>query len=61
MATRNDVTGDSLVSHPASEDYRNNYDEIFRKTVPQPKQHPQPYQEENGYMWDGSEWVKIYP
>ena len=31
MATRNDITGDSLTSKPASEAYRNNYDAIFGK------------------------------
>ena len=28
---RNDVTGDLLMSRPASDTYRNNYDAIFRK------------------------------
>ena len=34
MTTKNDVTGDLLKSKPASESYRNNYDAIFRKTIP---------------------------
>ena len=32
MATTNDVTGDSLRSKANSQDYRNNFDNIFRKT-----------------------------
>ncbi len=31
MATKNDITGDSIQSRGVSEDYRNNYDLIFRK------------------------------
>lgn len=36
MAARNDITGDSLVSRVTTDDYRNNYDAIFRKK-PEPK------------------------
>ena len=32
MATTNDVTGDALVSKPATEKYRDNYDLIFDKS-----------------------------
>ena len=31
MATKNDITGDSLISKTNSEAYRNNYDAIFGK------------------------------
>ena len=31
MATKNDITGDSLISKTNSEAYRNNYDLIFGK------------------------------
>ena len=31
MATKNDVTGDSLITKASSEAYRNNYDLIFKK------------------------------
>lgn len=31
MATKNDITGDSLISKVNSETYRNNYDLIFGK------------------------------
>lgn len=31
MATRNDITGDALVSRGASKAYLDNYDLIFRK------------------------------
>ena len=31
MATHNDITGDRLVSKAQTEDYRNNYDLIFKK------------------------------
>lgn len=31
MASRNDVTGDSLVSKTSNEQYRSNYDRIFGK------------------------------
>jgi len=34
MVTRNDITGDRLVSKTPTEDFRNNYDLIFKK---QPK------------------------
>lgn len=30
MATTNDVTGDALVSKPTTNNYRDNYDRIFR-------------------------------
>lgn len=35
MATKNDITGDALVSRGANEAYLNNYDKIFRKEKPQ--------------------------
>ena len=31
MATKNDITGDALVSRGANEAYLNNYDLIFRR------------------------------
>lgn len=31
MATKNDITGDSLISKTNNESYRNNYDLIFGK------------------------------
>ena len=31
MATHNDITGDALVSRTANNNYRDNYDAIFRK------------------------------
>ena len=31
MATKNDVTGDSIRSRTSSKAYRDNYDKIFRK------------------------------
>lgn len=31
MATKNDVTGDEIKSKVSSEQYRENYDKIFRK------------------------------
>ena len=34
MATKNDVTGDMLISRVPSEAYKNNYDLIFRKGNP---------------------------
>jgi len=42
MATRNDITGDALVSRGANEAYLSNYDKIFRKEKPQEeKEHEQ--------------------
>ena len=35
MATKNDITGDALVSRNASKAYLDNYDLIFRKEKPQ--------------------------
>lgn len=32
MATRNDITGDALISRTANNNYRDNYDAIFRKS-----------------------------
>ena len=39
MATRNDITGDALVSKRSNENYRNNYDLIFgkKKNVQKPE------------------------
>lgn len=37
MATRNDVTGDSLVSKVSSEAYKANWDAIFGKKKEAPK------------------------
>ena len=34
MATKNDVTGDSLITKASSDAYRNNYDLIFKKKEP---------------------------
>ena len=34
MATKNDITGDALISRVPSEQYKNNYDLIFRKGNP---------------------------
>ena len=34
MATKNDITGDALVSRNATKAYLNNYDLIFRKGNP---------------------------
>lgn len=34
MATKNDITGDALISRLPSEAYKNNYDLIFRKGNP---------------------------
>lgn len=31
MATKNDVTGDSLISKASNQKYRDNYDAIFKK------------------------------
>ena len=35
MATKNDITGDALISRGANQAYLNNYDLIFRKEKPQ--------------------------
>ena len=35
MATKNDITGDALISRNASKAYLNNYDLIFRKGNPE--------------------------
>ena len=35
MATKNDITGDALISRVPSQQYKDNYDAIFRK----PKEH----------------------
>ena len=32
MATKNDITGDALVSKPTTDNYRDNYDRIFGST-----------------------------
>jgi len=34
MATKNDITGDALISRGANEAYLSNYDRIFRKGNP---------------------------
>lgn len=34
MSTKNDVTGDTIQSKTASDNYRDNYDRIFRKDLP---------------------------
>lgn len=34
MATKNDITGDALISRGANQAYLNNYDLIFRKGNP---------------------------
>jgi len=34
MATKNDITGDALVSKRSNENYRDNYDRIFKKEEP---------------------------
>jgi len=31
MATRNDITGDAIISRQSNENFRNGYDAIFRK------------------------------
>ena len=31
MATKNDITGDALISRVPSQQYKDNYDAIFRK------------------------------
>lgn len=31
MATRNDITGDAIISRQSNENFRNGYDTIFRK------------------------------
>ena len=31
MATKNDITGDSISSKKTSDEYRDNYDKIFKK------------------------------
>jgi hypothetical protein len=36
MSTKNDITGDSLVSKASTESYRNNFDNIFGKKKEQP-------------------------
>lgn len=41
MASRNDVTGDRLISRPSDETYRNNYDLIFGKKKEQPPTPPE--------------------
>lgn len=50
MATsKNEHTGDSIQSKTPSEDYRSNYDRIFRKKVEEIKNYPkehQPFSEE---------------
>ena len=35
MATKNDITGDTLKTKPASEKYRENWDRIFGNKTPQ--------------------------
>lgn len=37
MATRNDITGDSLTTGDTSDAYRNGWDAIFNKPVPAPE------------------------
>jgi len=32
MATTNDITGDTLVSKPATDNYRDNYERLFDKS-----------------------------
>ena len=39
MTQRNEITGAALQSKPTSDEYRNNYDRIFRKK-PKPEVHP---------------------
>ena len=34
MVARNDITGDAIQTKTASQNYRDNYDNIFRKTKP---------------------------
>lgn len=36
MASTNDITGDSLTSKVPTEEYRNNFDNIFRKEKEKP-------------------------
>jgi hypothetical protein len=38
MATTNPITGDSIQTKAVSEQYRNNFDAIFRKPPPEPKE-----------------------
>lgn len=38
MTATNDVTGDSIRSKIGSDDYRNNYDKIFRKETKLPEE-----------------------
>jgi hypothetical protein len=33
MTARNDITGDAIASRGTTENYRDNYDRIFRKTA----------------------------
>lgn len=38
MTSKNDITGDKLQTKAASEEYRNNYDLIFKKPTQLPAQ-----------------------
>lgn len=38
MVTRNDITGDRLVSKTPTEEFRNNYDLIFKKKPKTPEE-----------------------
>ena len=38
MATRNDITGDRLVSKVSTENFRDNYDLCFKKTPKTPEE-----------------------
>lgn len=51
MATRNDITGDALVSRGASKAYLDNYDLIFRKGNPK-KEEEDGKREENSRSQD---------
>lgn len=38
MATRNDITGAQIRSKPSSDEYRNNYDSIFKRSQRDPQE-----------------------
>ena len=47
MATKNDVTGDSIQTKNTSDQYRNNYDLIFRRDKDSDKQSVKPTEKQD--------------
>jgi hypothetical protein len=53
MATRNDVTGDQLISKSPTDSYRDGWDRIFGKKKPLTKN-----SDETGYWKDREDYIK---